>query len=364
MDDDDILQDPRLFDAVISALPSGLIVTDERGVVRLANRAARAMLARETDEPVGTSLVGIRGELEAMLWPTDRGEVLLLPTPGQADMGFHEPRVLGFTSRDLTDEGGERTGTVVVLSDITDELSRKRKTAHRRRLADVGAVVASVAHEIRNPVFAITSLTQLLQQDAGVKELPEGDLMLSKIMDETRRISRLVDDLLGFSRDRELVLEKLDLVALLDTLLEDLRLSLAHGDPYQSAVPLKLEANPRTGGRVEWRVDKESVRQVVSNLVRNAVQAVRARTDQGEEHDVTVRIDYWDDWVELEVEDKGIGIDNDVLPHVFDAFFTSNKKGTGLGLAVVDRLVRQHRGTISVGSKSGSGTTVTVRFPP
>ena len=364
MNEDSPLDDPRLVEAILAVLPSGLIVTDERGIVTLCNRAAQMMLSRETDEPLGKSLAAIRGELDAMRWPTDRGEVLLLPTPRQVELGIDEPRVLGFTSRDLTDDDGERTGTVVVLSDITDELSRKRKAAHRRRLADVGAVVATVAHEIRNPLFAITSLARLLQDDPGVEKIDDGALMLSKILEENRRISRLVDDLLGFSRDRELVLEKTDVVALLETVAQDVRTTIARGDDYQTAVEVNVQVAPRTGGRVEWRLDREAVRQVLSNLVRNAVHAVRARKDPQPEHDVALRLDYWDDWIEIEIEDKGVGIDGEVLPHVFDAFFTSGKKGTGLGLAVVDRLVRQHRGTISIGSKLGAGTTVTVRFPP
>lgn len=360
----DVLDDRRLFEAILAVLPSGLIVTDERGVVSLVNRAAKAMLSRETDDPTGKALAKIRGELDAMLWPTDRGEVLLLPSPRQVEMGMGEPRVLGFTSRDLTDGEGKRTGTVIVLSDITDELSRKRKAAHRRRLADVGAVVATVAHEIRNPVFAITSLTRLLEQEPGVQETEDGVLMLQKIQDETRRISRLVDDLLGFSRDRALVLEQVNLVELVETLLGDLKNTLARADSFQQEVALRLEVAPRTGGSVAWRVDKEAVRQVLSNLFRNAIQAVRARRHQKPEHDVVARVDYWDDWIEIQIEDKGVGIESEKLPHIFDAFFTSDKKGTGLGLAVVDRLVRQHRGTISVGSKLGAGTTVTVRFPP
>lgn len=361
---DDLLEDSRLLQAVLAVLPSGLIVTDGRGVVKLANRAAKAMLARETDEPTGMQLSRIRGELDAMLWPTDRGEVLLLPTPRQAQMGHGEPCVLGFASRDLNDESGERVGSVIVLSDITDELSRKRKAAHRRRLADVGAVVATVAHEIRNPVFAITSLTQLLQMEPAFAESDDGALMLQKILEETRRISRLVDDLLGFSRDRALVLEKVDVVELMETLVEDVRNTVGDDERPEERVRLELEVAPRTGGKVEWRLDREAIRQVFSNLLRNAIHAVRARRDQKPEHDVVLRVDYWDDWVEIEVEDKGVGIDPHVLPHVFDPFFTSDKKGTGLGLAVVDRLVRQHRGTVSIGSKLGTGTVITVRFPP
>jgi signal transduction histidine kinase len=195
-------------------------------------------------------------------------------------------------------------------------------------------------------------------------EADDAALMLGKILDETRRISRLVDDLLGFSRERELVLEQVDVVKLLQTLAEDVRNTVAHAEEPGEEVPVTLEVAPRTGGDVRWRLDQEAVRQVFSNLLRNAIHAVRARRDRGPEHDVVIRLDYWDEWLEIEVEDKGVGIDPDVLPHVFDAFFTSDKKGTGLGLAVVDRLVRQHRGTVSIGSKLGTGTTITVRFPP
>jgi signal transduction histidine kinase len=361
MSDEPPPSDADLLDAILSVLPTGLIVTDRRGVVKLANKAATAMLAHEATDPTGRTLASIRGELDAMLWPTDRGEILLLPEGRRSD---EEPRVLGFTSRDLTDAQGERTGTVIVLSDISADVARKRRTAHRRRLADIGGVVATVAHEIRNPLFAITALARLLRDEVGPRASGDAHVMLDKIGAEAARISRLVDDLLGFARDRELELEAVDLVALVQTVLDDLRTNLARAADGEPEVVVELAVASRLGGMLEWRLDREAVRQVLSNLVRNAIQAVRAHGDGVTGPGVIVRLDTWDDWVEVEIEDHGVGIPPETLPRIFDPFFTSRKRGTGLGLAVVDRLVRQHRGTISVGSKLGTGTTVTVRLPP
>jgi PAS domain S-box-containing protein len=344
-----------IADLVLGAVPSGILVCNSEGEIVLVNPAAAKIFGSITSAMAGRHLTSIRGELEAMLWPTHKGEVLLLDSVAPGGRGA---RVLGFTSRSLMRDGIP-AGTVIVFSDITEQKSEARADAHRRRLADIGQLVATMAHEIRNPLAAISTLSRLLQEEEAVVADDDAQLIVSKILDETRRIARLVDDILGFSRDRELQLDQVDVVELLETLVEDVKMRL--GD---EAVPLEVQVKDSAQNDARhWRLDREGGRSIFSNLVRNAVQAVQARGDRADHHCVVIRVERILSTLRVAVMDDGIGIAPEDLPRITEPFFTTRPSGTGLGMAVTQRLVAQHGGRIEISSVEGEGTTVAVLLP-
>lgn len=342
-------------DLVLGAVPSGILVCNVEGQIMLANPAAADIFGMMPVSMTDRHLTSIRGELEAMLWPTQKGEILLLDS---APPGAPGARVLGFTSRALMRDGLP-AGTVIVFSDITEQKSEARADAHRRRLADIGQLVATMAHEIRNPLAAISTLSRLLQEEDACKGDSDVQLIVSKILDETRRIARLVDDILGFSRDKELQLEQVDVVELLETLIEDVNTRL--GD---DSMPISVEVlGTAEQDARHWRLDAEGGRRIFSNLVRNAVQAVQVRQDREDEHGVRVTIERILSTLRVSVIDEGVGIAPEDLPRITEPFFTTRPTGTGLGMAVTERLVAQHGGRIEISSVEGAGTTVTVLLP-
>jgi PAS domain S-box-containing protein len=363
-------EDPRreavaTVDAILSALSSGVIMVDRQGSIVHANRSAGQMLGYRPRDLVGRRLGDLRGELEAMTWPTARGEILLLPTGRKGELAFPEHTVFGFSSRTVETEDGERLGTVVSFSDITASKAEQRAEQHSRRLADIGRVVSSIAHEIRNPVFAIASLVQVLATEDAVAKDPDLQQMAGKILEEVRRIGRLIEDLLGFSRERELQRQRLDVVELVRTVIDDLRRAGIGGGEDLSSVPVVLDVGATLQRQPTWSLDPEAMRQIMSNVLRNAWQAVRATgRDRDPEAGVEIRLDQKGGWLDVEIIDRGIGIPSDKVPRIFDAFYTTRRRGTGLGLAIVDRLVRQHGGTIALESEFKVGTTVSMRFPP
>jgi PAS domain S-box-containing protein len=345
----------EVADLALGAVPSGILVCNVEGEVVLANPAAANIFGMHATAMTDRHLTSIRGELEAMLWPTQKGEVLLLDSVAAGSKGA---RVLGFTSRSLMRDSLP-TGTVIVFSDITDQKSAARADAHRRRLADIGQLVATMAHEIRNPLAAISTLSRLLQEEDAVKQDDDVQLIVSKILDETRRIARLVDDILGFSRDRELQLEQVDVIALLETLIEDTGTRLG-----EETVPMSVEVHESAEADARhWRLDQEAGRRVFANLVRNAVQAVQAREDRLPEHGVKVSVERILSTLRVSVIDEGVGIAPEDLPRITEPFFTTRASGTGLGMAVTQRLVAQHDGRIEISSVEGAGTTVTILLP-
>ena len=341
-----------ISDLVIGAIPSGILVTDPEGIVTLANPAAARIFGMWLGTMTGRHLSQIRGELEAMLWPTNKGEILLLET------GHKRGRVIGFTSRTLL-RNGKPEGTVIVFSDITNHKAEQKATAHRHRLADIGQLVATMAHEIRNPVAAIATLAHVLKGEDSILADPDTTLIVSKILEETARVSRLVDDILGFSRERELHLAQVDMVAMLETLLEDLRARMSD-DPVE--LSLIVDQSAEEDGR-HWRLDKEAGRQVLANIVRNAMQAVQVRRKREPWQAVRVRLIREGNYLRIAVEDDGVGIAEADLPRLTEPFFTTRDAGTGLGMPVAERLVAQHGGKIEIQSKEGVGTTVSILLP-
>jgi nitrogen fixation/metabolism regulation signal transduction histidine kinase len=339
-----------VVEQVLEALPSGVVLLDEAGHIRLLNPAAIRILGLAGRQPTGTRLTDLRGEYEAMLWPTHKGEVLLLDRAGG--------RVLGFTSRRVVSD--DARGTVVVFSDITQGKADAKAADHRRRLADVGTVVATLAHEIRNPVHAIRSLAALLRDEDAILADSDLTLIVGKILDETRRVSRLVDDTLGFARDRALALGQVDVPALFRVIFEDVAQTWEQG---VQKVPLRMQVESDFEDASRWRLDEDAGRQAFANLVRNAVQAVLDRADRGPDDGVDVLIGREGPNLLVEIVDDGVGIPPEMVPRVTEPFFTSRPTGTGLGLAVADRVIRQHGGTLRITADPGQRTSVAVRLP-
>jgi two-component system, NtrC family, sensor histidine kinase HydH len=223
----------------------------------------------------------------------------------------------------------------------------------RERLAALGELSAIVAHEVRNPlgvIFnAVASLRRLLK--------PSGDsaMLLDMMGEESDRLNRMVSDLLDFTRPRELILQPEDLGRVLQDAIEAAR-AQAGGDA--PAVSLRVDVEPELP---LVPMDRRLVRQALVNVIVNAIQAMAQGGEvrvhacrEGEPGHESLRID---------VSDRGMGIPAELLHRVFEPFFTTKAQGTGLGLAVVKRILEEHRGEIAVESAPGRGTTFIIHLP-
>ncbi len=358
--------DDGMLDAVMSVLPSGLLVADGSGRITHVNRSATRILEHAAGRLVGARLTDLRGELEAMLWPADKGEVLLTATGRPGELVLSEARVLGFSSRHIPGPGGAPRGVVVSFSDITQSKAQQRDQAHRQRLADIGKVVSTIAHEIRNPVFAICSLAQVLQGEPAITTDPDLAEIAGRILSEGRRVSRLVDDLLAFGAERPIEVRKMNMLDMIETLVEDVEQVRGVLSEDRAAVALEVEVRASVRRDPAWHADPEALRRVLANLIRNALQAVVRRVEQDPSRTagrVQVIVDRGPDWFEVTVDDDGVGIAPEQMGRVFEAFFTTRHDGTGLGLSVCQRIVQQHGGTLALESVPGRGTRATVHLP-
>ena len=226
---------------------------------------------------------------------------------------------------------------------------REEEKLRAARLAMVGKMAAQIAHEVRNPLSSIGLNTELLEDELG-ENAAEARELCRAIHAEVNRLTAVTETYLGL-RGGKPKLAKESLNAIIDDLVGFVRNDLA---TRHVELETRLDSEDPTG-----YVDANQIRQCLINLVRNAADAVSAK---GGGH-VVLRTRGQRDRVEIEVEDDGVGIANELLPRLFDPFFSTKEGGNGLGLALTQQIIRDHRGEIHVTSRVGRGTTFTLSVP-
>jgi signal transduction histidine kinase len=225
-----------------------------------------------------------------------------------------------------------------------------RRVEHKRRLEAIGEVAAGVAHELRNPLFGISSAAQLLR--FRTREDPVVEKNVGRILREVERLNRMVTSLLEYGRPNTLRLAAGDPDAVWDDVLDAQRGLLES----RALVLLRVRAEPVPG--VAQRVDPEQLAQVFTNILINAVDAAP------EASDLTLASAALPNggW-RCRLHNGGPAIAPEVLPRVFEIFYSTKQGGTGIGLALCQRIVDEHGGTITIESAPESGTAVTVVLP-
>ncbi|MDW7678797.1 MAG: ATP-binding protein, partial [Bacillota bacterium] len=225
----------------------------------------------------------------------------------------------------------------------------EKKLRQSERLASLGQLASGIAHEIRNPLGIIKTISQTLHQEAleaGEDSLAEG---LNIIESETDRANKVIKGMLDFARPEPLHLKPTDGELVLRDLLTILR-SLAK--QHQVEILSRLQPVP------PLQADADRLKQAVMNLMLNGIQSM----EQG--GTLTLSLEQASDsFALITIADQGKGIDQKNLPHIFDPFFTTKDGGTGLGLSVTHRIIEEHRGTIDVSSQPGKGTTFALHLP-
>nr|WP_088186464.1 ATP-binding protein [Desulfosporosinus sp. FKA] len=232
-----------------------------------------------------------------------------------------------------------------------ESLERERLESEIRqteRLTALGHLSAGLAHEIRNPLGIMKVSIQLLAQD---KQEDSEVLEYCRVLkEECERLNRLVSEFLSFARPKELVRRRVKLEKLLEEGVMFIQPALR-----QHQIELFQK-----GGQVdayEVEVDSDQIKQVILNILLNAIDA------QGEGGRILLERIQKEGFVGFAVSDEGQGISPDVLPYIYDPFFTTKEKGTGLGLSVVHRILDQHDGKISVSNRNGRGARVEILLP-
>jgi two-component system sensor histidine kinase HydH len=226
------------------------------------------------------------------------------------------------------------------------EARRRREVRQSEELAAVGELAASIAHEVRNPLAGMKGALDVLRGELAVK--PSNLEIVDELLAQIERLEQLVKDLLTYARPSMVNRHPFDLQEMLDRLLK-----LYKEQAETSGITVRRTYGPGTG---ELVADLPQMEQVFLNLIHNAVQAME---DGGT---LTVSTSVEDAHLVISFEDTGKGIPEADLARIFQPFFTTKHRGSGLGLPIVKKIVDAHEGTVEVHSRSGGGTKVRIRL--
>jgi len=335
---------------LIGRLPVGIIATDGAGRIETCNPAAVAML--------GMAEHGATGRTPAEALPAPLAEFFTGPSPDGEWLGREltmagvddRPLLLQVSSVPMGEAGApEVAGRVVLLHDVTALKTLEEKIRRHEQLVALGKMAAGVAHEVRNPLSSIKGFATLLGARfvAGSGEYESARLLVS----EVERLDRTITELLNYARPLPLEPVALPVAGVVEDAVK-----LIRADADQLGVALALDLTPATPPVL---ADPDRLSQVLLNLLLNALQAM----PDGGTLTVTVGHGRQAGMVDIAIADTGRGIPVADRERVCDPYFTTRPGGTGLGLAMVVKIVDQHHGALRIDSREGQGTTVIVSLP-
>ncbi len=308
-----------LNENIVRSLSSGLLTVDQDDYVLFANPTALDLLGRSAavdglhcDELIP----GLRAHLDDSGGFRNRFEIEVQRSDDNRSID------LGLSCSPLLDKDGAFLGHIVNFQDVTELRELERVLRRNERLAALGTLAASVAHEVRNPLAAISGCAELLD-DESLGE--EEQRLIRVIRRESARLADIVTELLDFTRPRKLQRSKVELGRALTELADSFR-----ADPSHEEIELILSIPSEP---VEAELDLSQLTQVLWNLVRNGAQAMDGSGR------IELALALTDQRVRLSIRDFGRGIPTENLDRIFEPFFSTKAGGTGIGLALVQRII-------------------------
>jgi len=340
----ELLREKKFQEKVFEALQEGVILLDTEGKVTYVNRAACTFFGMQPDQVLGQRLAqGVRG--------LDWNEMLKPGTVVSRDLEIFYPenRYLNFYITSIDDDSP--LGFVMLIRDVTETRKRTEEQLESERLNAFTLLAAGVAHELGNPLNSLTIHLQLLER--RLKKMGAKGESLREHLDvatgEIRRLDFIIGQFLAAIRPTQPQLQRVQLRELLDECVRFLQPEIE-----QSKVKLKLDLRADLPA---MPLDANQMKQAFYNLIRNACQAMSGGGT------LTISGTFTDYEVRLSFEDTGKGISAEQMGKLFQPFATTRSTGTGLGLLIVRRIIREHGGEIDIESREGLGTRVSLWLP-
>ncbi len=348
----DLAEIKRISDHIVQSIDSGLLTIDNHMTIISLNKAGEQLLGRSLSSVLKRPLAVLLPDLPEL----QEGKTLL-----RHELDYRHPAgrrlTLGYSITDLENETGEQLGKIVVFQDLTELKKIEQQLKIADRLAVLGRLSASMAHEIRNPMAAIRGSVEMLQSELTLEDPTHAKLM-QIILRESDRLNRLISDFLSFARQDSREQKTINLPAMLKDIIFLFRNQfprICFAEIFESEEQL-VSGNP------------DQIKQVFWNLYKNAIEAV------GEHGSIKLNsivkknpAGYGknsEPVIEIIIEDDGPGIPDEVAGNIFEPFFTTKKEGTGLGLFIVFQLLKLNGGTISIHNlEPGPGARTVVTLP-
>jgi signal transduction histidine kinase len=336
-----------LLETVFNTLHEAVVVLDANGRIEYCNRAVYKLLPIPADVPTGAPISKYLRDLD---WRS-------LLMKGQAtnktlEIRYPEPRVLELYLLPVENQSDDEQSFVAIFHDVTQKSADTREVIESERLHALTLLAAGVAHELGNPINSINIHLQLMERDTRRAE-PELRRKLQESIriarDEMDRLDAIINRFLKAIRPTVPEFREANIGVVLKETLEILQNEL---DDRSIIVDTDIPADLPL-----LRLDVEQIKQAFYNLIKNAMQAMDSKGI------LTIHAANREDCVELSFEDNGPGISLEDLPRVLEPYYTTKKRGTGLGLMIVQRILREHGAELQLESHHDQGTVVRVRFP-
>ena len=322
-----------LIEAVMSGVTAGVISIDANRTIQLVNSSAALLLNAAERDPVGQPLEAVAPELDALLDDGIHEAIVQIAAAG-------EPKTLAVK---IT---GDAAGQVLTFDDITQQLLDQRRAAW-------SDVARRIAHEIKNPLTPIQLAAERLQRRFG-KQFEGQDATFNRLTDTIVRqvgdLRRMVDEFSSFARMPKPVFREESLL-----------------DIGRQALFLHEVAHPNVTFRLDYDspppmlvCDRRQIGQALTNIVKNAVEAIEAKEDDAK-GEILMTLAEYGGFTSIIVEDDGVGLPSE-RNRLVEPYMTTRARGTGLGLAIVKKIAEEHFGEISFADRPGGGTIVTMRF--
>lgn len=349
-----LARERSFLEKIFNTALEGILVVDEHGVVDYANESGRRMIGLNESE-LGSAIIwrlipGLRASLGLQDGEALRDSI----SSRDLELTYPERRSVRIYFLPFKESSAEEDKQfVVMLSDVTLEKISKEETIESERISSILLLAAGVAHELGNPLNSITIHLQLMErqiqrmESTPASEKLEDSLQICR--SEVSRLDGIIKNFLGAIRPQKPDFQVLNLHAVLEDVLEFVGSELRDRD---ITVEVEIASEPPI-----VRADKNQMKQVFFNLIKNAMEAMK--------HGGTLKLKTRDDEerIFLQFGDSGVGIKEEELSRVFQPYHTTKKDGSGLGLMIVERIMRDHGGQVGIDSKLGVGTVVTLEFP-
>lgn len=342
----------RLFRSIIESVDTGVMTVDLNNIIKTFNSAAEDITGFSRAKVQGLNVRDVFPEFMPLL-DKQMMEEPMKPRIEITIKNKNKDKInLGLSVSPLKGKSEKQIGNIMIFQDITQIKQMEKALEKSRNMALIGEMAAGWAHEVRNPLAAITGSIELMKQ--GMEPEGTNKRLMEIILRSKDQLENFVRNFLLLARSVPSAREEVDLNVIIDEILENVKLNREMMD--------KITIKKTFSRNAKAYANKEQTRQVINNLLLNAIEAMEeggiltVETRQ-------VRSEDQQKFVEIKISDTGCGISEDDMSKIFEPFFTKKTKGTGLGLAIVSHIVEGYKGKIEIDSEEGKGTTCRVCLP-
>jgi len=338
---------------LLETIDSGVISVDERNTIKTFNKKSEEIFQLKRNEVIGKdaeNVLPLKVDNQSIYW-LGLQERKKVEQEIEIFIGTNSKKTLEVNTSLLSERKDYDGGMVILVRDISRLKTLSEEINRNKRLASLGKLSSGIAHEIRNPLSAISGLAQFLHQ--SLDESDERKTDLSIILKEVDRLNQLINQILDFSRPKKLEFSKFSLHKMLEELIHLLQL-----EKNKKVISFRLYAKHKN---IFIDADRNQLKQALMNIILNSIQSIDKKGQ------ISISLDSMlsknKEMTQITIIDNGSGIDSADLPHIFDPFFTKRDNGYGLGLSIAYNIIEMHQGAIKVESEKGKWTKVKIILP-